>query len=130
MLCEVFGFVLMFAGCRTIVSAFIGIHPCVHIVFMSVLKFFKLFVLFISASFARESFDTFRLLGGFGCDYSVVELVREFLRCVGVVFRGALVPMIIFVRRPFGGKFMFLTERNRQNDGAHRACAYYARNDD
>ena len=130
MLCEVFGFVLMSAGRRTIVPAFVGVHPCVHIIFMSVRKSFDLLGMDVSASFARRSFNAFRFLGGFGCDHSVVELVREFFSRVGVVFRGAIVPMIIFVRRPFGGKFMFLPERNRQNDGAHRACAYYARNDD
>ncbi len=97
---------------------------------MSVRKRFDLLRIAVSASFASKGFNAFRFGGRFGCDHSVVELVRKFLRCVGVVFRGTLVPMIIFVRRPFGGKFMFLSERNRQYDGAYRACAYYARNDD
>ena len=67
---------------------------------MSVLKFFNIYVLFISASFARKRFDTFRFLGGFSCDYSVVELVRKFLRRIGVFLRGAFVPVGFFVKLP------------------------------
>ena len=95
---EIFGFVRVSAGCRAIVSAFFGVHPCVHIIFVGVRKDFNLFGIAVSAGFARKGSDAFRFLGGFGCNYPIVELVREFLRCVGVFLRGTRVPVTGFVR--------------------------------
>ena len=71
-------------------------------------------------------------ISGFACKIGcgnnfLIENVSRFIGNFLAFFVFAFVPVIVFISRPFGGKLMFVSERNRYRHGACRADAYHAR---
>ena len=63
-------------------------------------------------------------------NYFFIENVRRFIGNFIAFLVFAFMPVIVFVRCPFGGKLMSMCEGDRQYDGAYYARTQHARKDD